>query len=68
MISDRVISDSVIEGLCDIIICELSPVEKKRYYYCYYYVYIDKLKMKGIAVLDITEANVRLRNRRLYKN
>lgn len=61
---DSMISDSVIEGLCDAIICELKPVEQKLYHY----VYVDKLKMKEIAVLlDITEANVRQRNHRLTK-
>ena len=64
MILDSLISDSVIEGLCDAIIRELTPVEEKLYHY----VYNDKLKMKEIAVLmDITEANVRQRNHRLTK-
>ena len=64
MIIDSLISDSVIEGLCDAIICELTPVEQKLYHY----IYVDKLKMKEIAVLlDITEANVRQRNHRLTK-
>lgn len=64
MFLDSMISDSVIEGLCDAIICELKLVEQKLYHY----VYVDKLKMKEIAVLlDITEANVRQRNHRLTK-
>lgn len=64
MLLDSLISDSVIEGLFDAIICELSPAEQKLYHY----VYVDKLKMKEIAVLlDITEANVRQRNHRLTK-
>ena len=64
MILDSMISDSVIEALCDTIIYELSPAEQKLYHY----VYVDKLKMKEIAVLmDITEANVRQRNHRLTK-
>ena len=64
MILDSMISDSVIEGICYTIICELSPVELKLYHY----VYVDKLKMKEIAVLmNITEANVRQRNHRLTK-
>ena len=64
MILDSMISDSVIEGLFDAIICELTPVEQKLYHY----IYVDKLKMKEIAVLlDITEVNVRQRNHRLTK-
>lgn len=64
MILDSMISDSVIEAICDTIIHELSPSEQKLYHY----VYVDKLKMKEIAVLmDITEANVRQRNHRLTK-
>lgn len=61
---DSLISDSVIERLCDAIICELTPKEQQMYHY----VYKNKLKMKEIAaLLNITEVNARQRNYRLSK-
>lgn len=64
MILDSLISDSVIEGMRDKIIRDLTPIEQKLYYY----VYDAKLKMKEIAVLmGITEANVRQRHHRLSR-
>lgn len=61
---DSLISDSVIEKLCDAIIYELTPKEQQLYNY----VYKDKLKMKEIAtLLGITEVNARQRHHRLSK-
>lgn len=61
---DSLIPDSVIEKICDVIICELTPKEQQLYRY----VYKDKLKMKEIAaILGITEVNARQRHHRLSK-
>ena len=61
---DSLITDSVVERLCDTIICELTPKEQQLYR-C---VYKQKLKMKEIAaLLGISEVNVRQRNHRLSK-
>lgn len=61
---DSLIPDSVIEKICDRIICELTPKEQQLYKY----VYKDKLKMKEIAIsLGITEVNARQRHHRLSK-
>ncbi len=61
---DSLISDSVIERLYDVIICELTQKEQQLYNY----VYKDKFKMKEIAdLLDITEVNARQRHHRLSK-
>lgn len=61
---DSLIPESVIEKLCDAIICELTPKEQRLYRY----IYKDKLKMKEIAaILGITEVNARQRHHRLSK-